>query len=113
LGRTTSRKPTPEELKKPCPIDKQKAKDYAFLGGLDLAEVEAEADKLLCAYWPLVRRLAQALVERREISGRCIRQILLRALRKDLRRARAIAEKDRRNQQAWAAELRRALSQVA
>jgi hypothetical protein len=49
--------------------------------------------------------MAQALVERKEISSRRIRRILLRALRKDLRRSRAVAGKDRRNQQAWAAEL--------
>jgi hypothetical protein len=57
--------------------------------------------------------LGQALVERKEISGRRARQILFRALRKDLRRSRVIAEKDRRNQAAWAAELRRALGRVA
>jgi hypothetical protein len=34
-------------------------------------------------------------------------------MRKDLRRSRAIAEKDRRNQHAWGAELRRALGRAA
>jgi len=63
-------------------------------------------------HWPLVRRLARALVERKEISGRRCRQILFRALRKDLRRSRAVAEKDRRHQQAWGAELRQALGRV-
>jgi hypothetical protein len=38
---------------------------------------------------------------------------LFRALRKDLRRSRIVAEKDRRNQQAWGGEFRRALDQVA
>jgi len=52
-------------------------------------------------------------VERKEISGRCCRRLLLRAMRKDLRRSRAVAEKDRRNQQAWGAEFRRALGRVA
>jgi hypothetical protein len=61
----------------------------------------------------LVRRLARALVERKEIPGRRARQILFRALRKDLRRSRIVAEEDRRNQQAWGAEFRRALGQVA
>jgi len=75
--------------------------------------LEAAAEKLLTAYWPLVRRLAQVLVERREISGRRARQILFRALRKEQRRWRVVAEWDRRNQRAWAAELRRALGQAA
>jgi len=57
--------------------------------------------------------LAQALVERKEISGRRARQILFRALRKDLRRPRTVAEKDRRNQVVWSAELRRALGRAA
>jgi hypothetical protein len=60
-----------------------------------------------------VRRLARALVERREIPARRCRQILFRALRKDLRRARIVAERDRRNQQAWDAEFRRTLGLVA
>jgi hypothetical protein len=34
-------------------------------------------------------------------------------MRKDLRRSRIVAEKDRRNQQAWGAEFRRALGQAA
>jgi hypothetical protein len=68
---------------------------------------------LLCAYWPLVRVLADVLVERKVVSGRHARQILFGALRKDLRRWRTVAETDRRNQQAWAAELRQALGQVA
>jgi hypothetical protein len=113
LGRASSRKPTPEDLKTPWPTDEQKARDYAMLGGLDLPELEGATEKLLCDYWPLVRRLGQALVERKEISGRRARQILFRALRKDLRRSRVLAEKDRRNQAAWRAELRRALGRVA
>jgi hypothetical protein len=52
--------------------------------------------------------LAQALVERKEISGRRARQILFRAPRKDLHRSRNVAVKDRRNQQAWGAEFCRA-----
>jgi len=43
------------------------------------------------------------------MSGRRARQILFRALRKDMRRSRTLAEKDRRNQQAWRAELRQVL----
>jgi hypothetical protein len=107
LGRASSRKPTPEDLKTPLYTDDQMAHDYALLGGLDRAELEAATEKLLCAYWPLVRRLARALVERKEVSGRRCRQILFRAMRKDLRSARIVAEKDRRNQQAWGTELRR------
>jgi hypothetical protein len=56
-----------------------------------------------------VRRLARALVERKEISGRRCRQILFRAMRKDLRRSLVVAGHDRRNQQAWGAEFCRAL----
>ena len=93
--------------------DERKARDYAQIAGLDLAQVEAAAKDLLSAHWPLVRMLAEALVERKVVSGRRARQILFRALRKDLRRWRIVAEKDRRNQQAWRAELRRALGQVA
>jgi hypothetical protein len=100
-------------LQKPWPSDEQRAHDYALLAGLDRAALEAATEKLLCAYWPLVRRLARALVERKEISGRCCRRLLFTALRKDLRRSLIVAEKDRRNQQAWGAELRRALGRVA
>jgi len=76
---------------------------------LDRAELEAATEKLLCDYWPLVRRLARALVERKEISARGCRRILFAAMRRDLRRSRAVAEKDRRNQAAWSAELGREL----
>lgn len=113
LGRASSRKPTPEDLQTPLYTDDQMAHDYALLGGLNRAELEAATEKLLCAYWPLVRRLARALVERKEISGQRCRRILFRALRKDLRRSLIVAEKDRRNQAAWSAELRWALGRVA
>jgi hypothetical protein len=112
LGRASSRKATPEDLKTPWPSDDQTARDYSLLAGLDRAALEAATEKLLVAYWPLVRRLARALVERKEISARGCRPILFAALRKDLRRSRGVAEKDRRNQQAWSAELRRELSRV-
>lgn len=97
LGRASSCKPTADLLKKPSYTDEKKSKDYAMLANLDLAEVEAATQELLSAHWPLVRRLADALVERKEISGRRCRQILFRGLRKNLRRTRALAEKDRRN----------------
>jgi len=113
LGRASSRKATPEDLKTPLYTDDQMAHDYALLGGLNRAELEAATEKLLCAYWPLVRRLARALVERKEISGRRCRRLLFRAMRKDLRRSLIVAEKDRRNQAAWSEELRRALERVA
>jgi hypothetical protein len=113
LGRASSCKPTPEMLKTPLYTDEQKARDYAQLAGLDLAQVEAATEDLLSAHWPLVRSLADALVERKVVSGRRARQILFRAYRKDLRRWRAVAETDRRNQRAWAAEVRQALGQVA
>ena len=55
-------------------------------------------------YRPLkVRRLADALLERKVISARRARSLLYKAQRKELRRARIVAEKDHRNQQAWAA----------
>ena len=76
------------------------------------AALEAATEKLLWEYWPLVRRLARALVEHKEISARSCRRLLLAAMRKDLRRSRAVAEKDRRHQQAWGAELRQALGRV-
>jgi len=97
LGRASTCKPTPEILKKPSYTDEQKSNDYARLANLNLAAVEAATEKLISAHWPLVRRLADALVQRKEISGRRCRQILFKALRKNLRRARALAEKDRRN----------------
>jgi hypothetical protein len=110
-GRASSRKRRPEDVE--ICTDDQKAHDYALLGGLNRAELEAATEKLLVCYWPLVRRLARALVERKEISGRRCRRLLFTAMRKDLRRSPAVAEKDRRNQQAWAAELRRELGLVA
>ena len=109
LGRTTSRQPTPEDLRKPWPADEQKARDYARLGGFDLAAIEATTEKLLSDHWPLVRRLADALLERKVLSGRRIRRLLYRAQRKEMRRAQVLAEKDRRGQQVWAAEMRTAL----
>jgi hypothetical protein len=113
LGRASSCKPTPELLKTPLVTDERKAQDFAQLAGLDLTQVEAATEKLISDHWPLVRVLADVLVERKVVSGRRARQILFRALRKDPRRRRIVAEKDRRNQQAWAAELRQALGQVA
>ena len=113
LGRASSCKPTPERLKAPPVTDEQRAHDFAQLAGLVLAQVEAAAEKLLSAHWPLVRALADVLVERKVVSGRRARQILFRALRKDLRRPRTVAEKDRRNQVVWSAELRRALGRAA
>jgi hypothetical protein len=96
-------------LKAPLVTDEQKARDYALLGGLNRAELAAVTEKLLADYWPVVRRLAQALVERKEISGRRARQILFRAMRKDLRRARALAERDHREQEAFAQMFKNAL----
>ena len=87
LGRASSRKRRPEDVD-PWPSDEQKAHDYSLLAGFDRAELEAATEKLLCAYWPLVRRLARALVERKVISGRHCRRILITAMRKDLRRSR-------------------------
>jgi len=113
LGRASSCMPTPELLKTPLVTDEQKARDYAQLASLDLAEVEAAAAELLSVHWPLVRALADALIQRKVAPARRARQILFGALRKDLRRWRIVAEKDRRNQQAWAAALRQALDRVA
>jgi len=105
--------PTPEMLKTTPVTYVQRAHDYALLGGLDLPALQAATEKLLSDYWPLVRCLAQALVERKEISGRYCRRLLFTAMRKDLRRSRIVAEKDRRYQVAWRAELRRELGTVA
>jgi len=110
-GRASACKPTPELLKTPSCTDEKKSRDYAMLANLDLAEVEAATQELLSAHWPLVRRLADALVERKEISGRRCRQILFNALRKNLRRARALAERDRRNHQEFQRVFRAALLQ--
>jgi hypothetical protein len=68
---------------------------------------------LLTGYWPLVRRLARALVQQKVVSGRRARRILFRAMQKDLRRSRTVAGRDRRDQQAWGGEFRRTLAQVA
>jgi hypothetical protein len=113
LGRASSCKPTPEILQKPVITDEQKAQDFAQLAGLDLAQVEAATEKLISDHWPLVRALADALVERKVVSGRRARQILFAAYQKQLRRWCIVAEKDRRNQQAWSAELRRSFGRVA
>lgn len=107
LGRAVSRKPVPEDFQKLPVTDEKKAKDYAYLGGFDLSEIEAATGQLLIDHWPLVRRLADVLLERKVISGRSARSLLYKAQRKQLRRARIVAEKDRRNQLLWAAERRR------
>lgn len=111
LGRASSCKPTAELLKRASYTDEQKSKDYAMLTNLDLAEAEAATKEMLFAHWPLVRRLADALVARKEISGRRCRQILFKALRKNLRRARDLAEKDRRNHQEFQRVLQMAFLQ--
>ena len=113
LGRAASRKPTPEDFKEPPTTDEQMASGLAHLGGLDRVQIEASTEALLADHWPLVRRLADVLLERKELSARCTRRLLYKTQRKELRRARTVAEKDRRNQQAWAAETRKALGQVA
>jgi hypothetical protein len=113
LGRAASRKPTPEDFKRSHPTDEKMAKDYAYLGDFDLSEIEAATGQLLIDHWPLVRRLADVLLERKVMSGRCARSLLHKAQRKQLRRARVVAEKDRRNQLVWDAEMRRAVSQGA
>jgi hypothetical protein len=69
LGRASSRKATPEDLKTPLYTDDQMAHDYSLLGGLNRAELEAATEKLLCAYWPLVRRLARARSSARRSPG--------------------------------------------
>jgi hypothetical protein len=66
----------PEDFLEPLYTDDQKARDYALITGLDRAELEAATEKLLCAYWPLLRSLAAVLVERKVVSGRRARQIL-------------------------------------
>jgi hypothetical protein len=107
LGRAASRKPTPEDFQKPPESDERRAKDYAYLGGFDLSEIEAATGQLLIDHWPLVRRLADVLLERKVMSGRSVRSLLYKAQRRQLRRARTVAEQDRRNQLVWAAERRR------
>ena len=93
--------------------DEQRAQDFALLGGFDLAEIEAATEKLLSDHSPMVRRLADVLVERKVLSGRRARQFLYKAQRKTVTPLAAVAEKDRRNQQVWAAEMRQSLGQVA
>jgi len=110
MGRAASRKPTREDFREPPVTDEKKAKDYAYLGGFDLSEIEAATGQLLIDHWPLVRRLADVLLERKVMSGRSVRSLLYKAQRKQLRRARIVAEKDRRNQLVWAAERRHAVS---
>lgn len=109
LGRASSVKLTPAMLEKPPLTDDQISSDYASLAGIELASLETIAQELLAEYWPLVRALAARLVERREIPARRARQILFRALRKDHRRTRTLAEADRRRQQETARILREAV----
>lgn len=106
LGRAASRKPTPEDFQKPPTTDEQRTKDYAYLCDVDLAVIEEATSQLLIDHWPLVRCLADVLLERKVMSGRSVRSLLYKAQRKQLRRARIVAEKDRRNQLLWAAERR-------
>ena len=108
-GRASSRKPTPEDFQTPVYTDEQRAHDYALLGGLDRAALESATEKLLSDYWPLVRRLGRALLEPKVLGASRCRQILFRALQKDLRRARALQERDRREQEAFAVILQKAL----
>jgi hypothetical protein len=79
LGRAASRKPTPEDFKEPPTTDEQMASGLAHLGGLDRAQIEASTEALLADHWPLVRRLADVLVERKVISARRARRLLYKA----------------------------------
>jgi hypothetical protein len=107
-GRASSHLPAPGEK---SISDEEHIAAFKLLGGdhFDLAEIERFTTALLFDYMPLVRRLAAALLERKSISARRCRQILFRAMKKDLRRARIVAEKDRRAQAAFAAVLRKEL----
>jgi hypothetical protein len=93
----TSRRPLPGE---PSLSDEEQIADFAVLGGghFDVGEVEAFVTRLLDDFRPLVRRLTDELLRARVLSARRVRQVLFRAMRKDWRRARALQERDRREQ---------------
>jgi len=110
LGRASARRRGPIELETPSRSDAEVSSDYARLARVELSRVETAALELLAEYWPLVRALAARLVERKVISGRRTRQVLFRALRKDLRRARALAQADRRRQRETERKLREAFA---
>jgi hypothetical protein len=110
LGRASARRRGPIELETPSRSDAEVSSDYARLAGVELSRVETAALELLAEYWPLVRALAARLVERKVISGRRTRQILFRGLRKDVRRARALAQADRRRQQETERQFRAAFA---
>ena len=103
-GRASSHLPPPGEKSETDQQQIDQIQPVMVLGDpdFDLDEIEQFVTQLLFDYMPLVRRLAAALVERKVLTARRCRQILFRALRKDLRRARALAERDRREQQAFA-----------
>lgn len=107
-GRTSNRLPGPGEK---SISDKEWVSGLKLLGGdqFDLAEIERFTTQLLTDYQPLTRRLAGVLLERKVLTGRQVRRILLKALKKDLRRAKIVAEKDRREQAAFALVLEKEL----
>jgi hypothetical protein len=63
----------------------------------DSSPIERATENLLLENWPMVRHLARYLLECKVLTGRQTRRLLLRAQRKQLRRAQAVIEKDRRN----------------
>jgi hypothetical protein len=107
-GRASNRLPPPGDQSL---SDERQIADLKLLGGahFDLDEIEQFVTAMLFDYMPLVLRLAAALVEHRVLTARRCRQILFRALRKDLRRARALAERDRREQAAFAVTFQKEL----
>jgi hypothetical protein len=107
-GRTSNRMPPPDAI----PIsDQERIDSYMHIGGphYDLAEIEAFVTTLLTDFAPLVRRLAAVLLERKSMSARACRRVLFKAMKKDLRRAKIVAEKDRRAQAAFALERKQAI----
>jgi hypothetical protein len=91
--------------------DQERIDSYMHIGGphYDLAEIEAFVTTLLIDFAPLVRRLAAVLMERKSMSARACRRVLFKAMRKDLRRAKIVAEKDRRAQAAFTLERKQAI----
>jgi hypothetical protein len=81
--------------------DDKVVENFSELAGV--GNLEPKTADVIAENYSLVRRLAEELLVRKVISGRRGRQILLRAQRKELRRVRAMKERDRRNYEATVA----------
>jgi len=86
-GRVIYNRGTPGDSA-PIQPDREIADSFGCVAAVDVSEIERATRTTIADHWPMVRRLADELIERKVLSGRRARQILYKAQRKEMRRAR-------------------------